>query len=152
MVCYCHLFQNFPQFVVIHALKGFDIVKKEKKKIDIFFLELSCFVNDPAMLAFWSLVLLPFLKTAWTSSISRFMYYWSLAWRTLSIGLLACELSAIVWWFEHFLALPFFGIGMKTDLFWSFGLCWVFQICRHIKCSNFTASLKGDKSHKQTFL
>ena len=33
----------------------------------------------------------------------------------MSITLLACEMSAIVWWFEHSLALPFFGIGMKTD-------------------------------------
>ena len=39
----------------------------------------------------------------------------------LSIILLACEMSAIVWQFEHSLALPFFGIGMKTDLFHSCG-------------------------------
>ena len=38
------------------------------------------------------------------------------------------------------LALPFFGIGMKPDLFQSCGLCWVFQICWHIECSTFTAS------------
>ena len=36
--------------------------------------------------------------------------------------------------------LPFFGIGMKTDLFQSSGHCWVFQICWHIECSTFTAS------------
>ena len=41
---------------------------------------------------------------------------------------------------EHSLALPFFGIGMKTDLFQSCGHCWVFQICWHIKCSAFTAT------------
>ena len=41
---------------------------------------------------------------------------------------------------EHSLALPFFGIGMKTDLFQSCGNCWVFQICWHIECSTFTAS------------
>ena len=35
----------------------------------------------------------------------------------MSITLLACEMSAIVQEFEHSLALPFFGIGMKTDLF-----------------------------------
>ena len=34
----------------------------------------------------------------------------------------------------------FFGIGMKTDLFQSYGHCWVFQICWHIECSIFTAS------------
>ena len=50
---------------------------------------------------------------------------------------LAWEVSAIVWCFEHYLALPFFGIGMKTDLFQSCGHCWVFQICWHIKCSAF---------------
>ena len=38
------------------------------------------------------------------------------------------------------LAFPFFGIGMKTDLFQSCGHCWVFQICWHIECSTFTAS------------
>ena len=38
------------------------------------------------------------------------------------------------------LALPFFEIGMKTDLFQSCGHCWVFQICWHIECSTFTAS------------
>ena len=54
---------------------------------------------------------------------------WSLAWRILSITLLACEMSAIVQEFEHSLALPFFGIGMKTDLFQSCGHYWVFQIC-----------------------
>ena len=49
-------------------------------------------------------------------------------------------MSATVWEFEHSLALPFFGIGMKTDLFRSCGHCWVFQICWHIECSTFTAS------------
>jgi len=38
------------------------------------------------------------------------------------------------------LALPFFGIGMKTELFQSCSHCWVFQICWHIECSTFTAS------------
>ena len=49
-------------------------------------------------------------------------------------------MSAIVRYFEHSLALPFFGIGMKTDLFQSYGHCWVFQICWHIECSTSTAS------------
>ena len=92
------------------------------------------------MLAIWTLVPLPFLNPAWTSGSSWFMYYWSLAWRILSITLLVCEMSAIVWLFEHSLALPFFGIEMKTDLFQSCGHCWVFQIFWHIECSTFTAS------------
>ena len=43
MVWYSHLFQNVPQFLVIHTVKGFDIVNKAE--IDIF-LELSSFFND----------------------------------------------------------------------------------------------------------
>ena len=91
------------------------------------------------MLAIWSLFPLPFLKPAWTSGSSRFTYCWSLAWRILSITLLVYEMSAIVR-FEHSLALPFFGIGKKTDLFQSCGHCRVFQICWHIECSTLTAS------------
>ena len=45
MVWYSHLLKNFPQFVVIHTVKGFGIVNKAE--VDIF-LELSCFVDDPA--------------------------------------------------------------------------------------------------------
>ena len=45
MVWYSHLFQNFPQFIVIHTIKGFGIVNKAE--IDVF-LELSCFFDDPA--------------------------------------------------------------------------------------------------------
>ena len=92
------------------------------------------------MLAIWSLVPLPFLKPAWTSGSSWFTYCWSLAWRNLSITLLACEMSAIVPWFEHFLSLLFFWIGMKIDLFQSYDHCWVLQICWHIECNTFTAS------------
>ena len=43
MVWYSHLFQNFPQFIVIHAVKGFGIVNKAE--VDVF-LELSCFFCD----------------------------------------------------------------------------------------------------------
>ena len=43
---------------------------------------------------------------------------------------------AVVW---AFLASPFFGIGMKTDLFQSCGHCWIFQICWPIECNTLTA-------------
>ena len=42
-------------------------------------------------------------------------------------------------WFEHSLALPFLGVGMKTDLFQSCGHCWVFQICWHVECNTLRA-------------
>ena len=45
MVMYSHLLKNFPQFVVIHTVKGFGIVNTAE--IDVF-LELSCFFDDPA--------------------------------------------------------------------------------------------------------
>ena len=44
MVWYAHLFQNFPQFIVIHTVKGFGMVNKAE--IDVF-LELSCSFDDP---------------------------------------------------------------------------------------------------------
>ena len=64
MVWYSHLFQNFPQFVVIHTVKGFGVANKAKVEI---FLELSCFVDGPT-------VPLPFLNPTGTSGSSRFMY------------------------------------------------------------------------------
>ena len=44
MVWYSHLLQNFPEFVVVHTVKGFGTVNKVE--VDVF-LELSCFLNDP---------------------------------------------------------------------------------------------------------
>ena len=45
VVWYSHLFQNFPQFIVMHTVEGFGIVNKAE--IDVF-VELSCFLDDPA--------------------------------------------------------------------------------------------------------
>ena len=44
MVWYSLLFQNFPQLIVIHTVKGFGIVNKAERDV---FLELSCFFHDP---------------------------------------------------------------------------------------------------------
>ena len=44
MVWYSHLFKNFPQFVVIHTVKGFGLINKAE--IDVF-LEFSCFSYNP---------------------------------------------------------------------------------------------------------
>ena len=44
MVWYSHFFKNFPQFVVMHTVKGFGIVNKTEAGV---FLEHSCFFNDP---------------------------------------------------------------------------------------------------------
>src|SRR5574337_1018023 len=45
VVWYSHLVQNFPQFIVIHKVKGFAIVNKAEVDVS---LELSCFIDDPA--------------------------------------------------------------------------------------------------------
>ena len=59
MFWYSHLLKNFPQFIVIHTVKGFGIVNKAK--VDVF-LELSCFFCDPTDVGTLISVPLPFLK------------------------------------------------------------------------------------------
>ena len=58
MVWYSHLFQKFPQFIVIHTVKGFGIVNKAE--VDLF-LELSCFFDESADVGNLISVPLPFL-------------------------------------------------------------------------------------------
>ena len=61
VVCYSHLFNNFPHFVVMHTLKGFSVVNEAE--IDVF-LELSCFFYDSTDVVNLTLVPLPFLNSA----------------------------------------------------------------------------------------
>ena len=126
---------NFPEFVVVHTIKGFVIVNKAE--VDIF-LELSCFFDDPtdvsnlisassafskSSLNIWKFMVHVLLK----HGLENFEHYFASMWD---------ECNCVV----HSLALPFFGTGMKTDLFQSCGHCWVFQICWHIECSTFSPS------------
>ena len=67
--------KNFPQFVVIHTVKGFGVVNKAE--VDFFWNSLA-FSMIQQILAIWSLVLLPFLNPAWTSGSSQFTYCRSL--------------------------------------------------------------------------
>ena len=76
VVWHSHLFQNFPQFTVIHTVKGFGIVNKA----EIDFWNSLAFLMIQRMLAIWSLVPLPFLKPACTSVSSCFTYCCTLAW------------------------------------------------------------------------
>ena len=93
MVWYSHLFQYFPQFIVIHTVEGFGIVNKAEINV---FLELSCFFEDPAdvgnlisgssafskaSLNIWKFTVHVLLKPG----LENFEHY-----------LLACEMSAIV--------------------------------------------------------
>ena len=71
MVWYSHLFKNFPQFVVIHTVKGFGIVNKAE--VDVF-LELSCFFFDPVDVGSLISDSSAFLNPAGTSGSSQFTY------------------------------------------------------------------------------
>ena len=132
MIWYSCLFQNFPQLIVIHTVKGFGIVNKSE--IDVF-LELSCFFYDLVDVGNLISGSCAFSKTSLNiqkftvhvllkPGLENFKHYFTSMWDECSY--------AVVW--------AFFGIGMKTDLFQSCGHCWVFQICWHIECSTFTAS------------
>ena len=89
-----------------------------EKEIAVF-LKFPCFFYN--LVSVCNLVLLPFLNPAWASGSSWFTYCWSLACKTLSMTLLAWEMSVTVWWLAPSLVLPFLGIGMRIDLFQSCG-------------------------------
>ena len=125
------------QFIVIHTVKGFGIVNKAE--IDDF-MKLFCFFDDPTDVGNLISGSSVFSKSGLSIWKFMLMYCWSLARWILIITLLAYEMHAIFWEFEHSLALPFLGIGMKTDLFQSCGHWLVFQIFWHIECSSFPAS------------
>ena len=119
------IFQDFPQFLVIHAVKDFGIVNKVE--VDVF-LELSCFFDAPvdvgnlisgsSALSKTSLNIREFMvHVLLKPGLENFEHYFTSVWEECN--------CAVVW---AFLALPFFGIGMKTKLFQSCGHCWVFQI------------------------
>ena len=88
---YAHLFQNFPQFIVIHTVKGFDIVNKAE--IDVF-LEFPCFFYNPTDVGNYLSVASAFSKSSlniWKflkPSMKDFEHF---------EHLLACEVSTIVW-------------------------------------------------------
>ena len=93
MVWYSYLFKNFPQFVVIHIVKGFGVVNKTE--VDVF-LELSCFFHDLADVGNLISGSSAFSKTS--LNIRKFTVHILLkpGLENFSVTLLACEMSAIV--------------------------------------------------------
>ena len=118
VVWYSHLSQNFPQFVVIHTVKGFGIVKQAE--VDVF-LELSCFFHDPvdvgnlisgsfafskSSLNIWKFTVHVLLKPG----LENFEYYFASVWD---------ECSCVVDW-------AFFGIAFLCNWNenWTFPVLW----------------------------
>ena len=110
VIWYSHLFKNFPQFVVIHTVKGFTVVNEAE--VDVF-LELSCFFNDPidignlisgssafskSSLNIWKVTVHILLKCG----LENFEHYFVIAWD---------ECNCVVVW-------AFFGIAFFLGLEW----------------------------------
>ena len=97
VVWYSHLLKNFPQFVVIHTVKGFGIVNKVE--IDVF-LELSSFFHYPADVGNLVSGSSAFLNPAWTSgsswfmkpSVENFEHYFASVWDECN-----CGVKSILW-------------------------------------------------------
>ena len=90
MVWYSHLFKNFPQFAVIHTVKGFGVVNKAE--VDVF-LELSCFFYDPTDIGNLFSGSSAFSKSS--LNIWKFLYCWC---TVLEVHVLLVEN------FEHYFA------------------------------------------------
>ena len=133
VVWYFHLLKSFPQFVVIHTVKGFGVVSKAEINV---FLELSCFFDDPMDVGNLISGSSPFSKSSsniWKFTVhlllkpglENFEHYFASMWDECN--------CAVVW--------TFFGIAFlwdwKIDLLQSCGHCWVFQICWHIIVQRF---------------
>ena len=94
VVWYSHLLKNFPQFFVIHTVKGFGIVNKAEIH---FFLELSCFFNDPVdfgNLIFGSSVFSKTSLNIWNFTVQVLL---KPGLENFEQHFVACEMSAIVW-------------------------------------------------------
>ena len=119
VVWYSHLLKTFPQFVVIHTVKGFDIVNKAE--VDVF-LELSCFFNDAvdignlisgsstfpkSSLNIWKFM----VHLLWKLGLENFEHYFADVWDECT--------CAVVW--------AFFGIALLWDWNenWPFPVLWL---------------------------
>ena len=94
MIWYSHVLKNFPQFILVHTVKGFRVVNKVE--VDVF-LEISCLFGDSMDIVNVISGSSAFYKSSlniWKFTVHILL---RLTWRILSITLLACEMRAIVW-------------------------------------------------------
>ena len=118
VVWYSHLLKNFPQFVVIHTVKGFSVVNETE--VDVFLEFSSFFFMIQQIFTIWSLIPLSFLNLDWTSGSSfhillktrlkDFEHYVASMWNESN--------CAVVW--------TFFGIALLWDWNenWPFPVLW----------------------------
>ena len=126
VVWYSHLFKNFPQFAVIHTIKGFGVINKAEMDV---FLELSCFFNDPidvgnlisgssafskASLNIWKFMVQVLLKLG----LENFEHYFADTW---------AECNCVVVW-------AFFVIAFLWDWNenWPFPVLWLLLSFPHL--------------------
>ena len=137
MVWYSHLFKNFPQFVMIHTVKGFSVV--DETEVDVF-LEFPCFLCDPAnagnLISGSSSFFKPSLDI-WKFLV-HVMLKPSMQGFKRDLTRMGDERNCPM--VVTFFSITHLGIGMRIDLFQSYGHCWVFKICRHIECNTLMAS------------
>ena len=122
---------------MIHTVKGFNVV--HEAEVDVL-LEFSCLFYVPTdvdnlisgicafskcSLNIWKFSVRILLKPC----LENFKHYFANMWD---------ECNWVISW--TFFGIAVLGIGMKTDLFQSYGHCWIFQICWHLECGPFTAS------------
>ena len=106
VVWYSHLFQNFPQFVVIHTVKVFRVVNKAETDV---FLKLSCFFDDPTdvgnlisgssgfskySLNIWKFIVYILLKPA----LENFMYYFASMWDECNCAVVLAFFGFVFLW------------------------------------------------------
>ena len=126
VVWYSHFLKNFPQFVVIHTLKGFSIVNEAEVNV---FMEFSCFFYDltdvgslisgssafsKSTLNIWEFLVHVLLKPG----LENFEHYFASMWY---------ECNCVLVW--TFFGIAFLWVWNENWPFPSCGHCWVFQIC-----------------------
>ena len=140
VVWYSHLLKNFPQFIVIHTVKGFGIVNKAE--IDVF-LELYCFFDNSvnvgnltsgssafskSSLNIWKFTVHVLLK----SGLEDFEHDFTSMWNE-------CNCAIVI----AFFAIAFLWDWNENEPFPVLWPLWAFQICWHIECNTLTASSLG---------
>ena len=104
--CSC-LSKSFPQLVMVHTIKGFNLVDETEREV---FLKVPCFLYN--LVNVGNLISSSSSFSKLNLDIWKFLVHimLSIAFKVLSLTLLAWEISAIVWWLAHSLELPFLGI------------------------------------------